>query len=70
MLREPEMLGVRLGEGVHRSKELQPEPIARTLAALRELIGSSTGANADAAGRLYGSLDAGTAQAVKLITQP
>ncbi len=41
----------------------------RQLAALRELIGSSTGANADAAGRLYGSLDAGTAQAVKLITQ-
>ena len=41
---------------------------ARQLAALRELIGSSEGAVADAAGRLYGSLDGGSAEAVKLIT--
>ncbi len=41
---------------------------ARQLSALRELIGNSEGASADAAGRLYGSLDAGSAEAVKLIT--
>jgi len=41
---------------------------AGQMSALRELIRSSEGANADAAGRLYGSLDAGTAEAVKLIT--
>jgi hypothetical protein len=40
----------------------------RQLAALRELIASSEGATADAAGRLHGSLDAGSAEAVKLIT--
>ena len=40
----------------------------RQLSALRELIRSAEGANADAAGRLYGSLDAGTSEAVKLIT--
>jgi hypothetical protein len=41
----------------------------RQLAALRQLIGSSEGATADAAGRLYGALDAGPAEAVKLITR-
>lgn len=41
----------------------------RQLSALRELIASSSGATADAAGRLYGSLDAGSAEAVKLITK-
>lgn len=41
----------------------------RQLAALRQLIGSSEGATADAAGRLYGSVDAGPAEAVKLITR-
>jgi hypothetical protein len=40
----------------------------RQMAGLRELIGSSEGAVADAAGRLYGSLDGGSAEAVKLIT--
>jgi hypothetical protein len=40
----------------------------RQLSALRDLIGSSEGDTADAAGRLYGSLDAGAAEAVKLIT--
>ena len=40
----------------------------RQLAGLRELIQSSEGATADAAGRLYGSLDAGTSEAVTLIT--
>jgi ABC-type molybdate transport system substrate-binding protein len=40
----------------------------RQMAALRELIGSSEGAVADAAGRLYGSLDGGSTEAVKLIT--
>lgn len=39
----------------------------RQLSALRALIASSEGATADAAGRLYGSLDAGSAEAVKLI---
>lgn len=41
----------------------------RQLSALRDLIAASTGAAADAAGRLYGSLDAGSAEAVKLITK-
>jgi hypothetical protein len=41
----------------------------RQLAALRQLIGSSEGTTADAAGRLYGSLNAGSAEAVKLITR-
>ena len=41
---------VRLGEGVHRSKELQPEPIARTLAALRELRDIATGSGASVLG--------------------
>lgn len=41
----------------------------RQLSALRQMITSSQGANADAAGRLYGSLDAGSAEAVKLITR-
>jgi hypothetical protein len=41
----------------------------RQLAALRDLISASEGATADAAGRLYGSLDAGSAEAVKLITK-
>ena len=41
----------------------------RQLSALRQLIGSSEGEAADAAGRLYGSLDAGSAEAVKLITR-
>lgn len=41
----------------------------RQLSALRQLIGSSEGAAADAAGRLYGALDAGPAEAVKLITR-
>ncbi|MEY5060898.1 MAG: hypothetical protein RIS45_819 [Planctomycetota bacterium] len=41
---------------------------ARQMAALRELIGASEGAVADAAGRLYGALDGGSAEAVKLIT--
>lgn len=40
----------------------------RQLAALRELIASSEGPGADAAGRLYGALDVGSAAAVKLIT--
>jgi hypothetical protein len=40
----------------------------RQLSALRDLIGASEGALADAAGRLHGSLDAGSAQAVQLIT--
>lgn len=39
------------------------------MSALRGLIGSSEGATADAAGRLYGSLDAGAAEAIKLITK-
>ncbi len=39
----------------------------RQLSALRALIASSEGAIADAAGRLYGSLDAGSSEAVKLI---
>ena len=39
----------------------------RQLSALRALISSSEGATADAAGRLYGSLDAGSSEAVKLI---
>lgn len=39
----------------------------RQLSAIRDLITSSEGASADAAGRLYGSLDAGSAEAVKLI---
>jgi hypothetical protein len=41
----------------------------RQLSAIRDLIKSSEGAAADAAGRLYGSLDAGSAQAVELITE-
>lgn len=41
----------------------------RQVGALRELIGSSEGATADAAARLYGALDAGTAEAVKLIVK-
>ncbi|MEY2794495.1 MAG: hypothetical protein RIR10_211 [Planctomycetota bacterium] len=41
----------------------------RQLSAIRDLIKSSEGATADAAGRLYGSLDAGSAQAVELITE-
>jgi hypothetical protein len=41
----------------------------RQLSALRDLIGGASGATADAAGRLYGSLDAGSAEAVKLITK-
>ena len=40
----------------------------RQLAALRDLIAASEGDLADAAGRLHGSLDAGSAEAVKLIT--
>ena len=40
----------------------------RQLSSLRELIAGSEGEIADAAGRLYGSLDAGSAEAVKLIT--
>jgi hypothetical protein len=41
----------------------------RQLAALRGVIANSEGEVADAAGRLYGSLDAGSAEAVKLITR-
>lgn len=41
----------------------------RQLSALRELIGSAEGDAADAAGRLYGALDAGPAEAIKLITE-
>ena len=40
----------------------------RQLSSLRELIAGSEGEIADAAGRLYGSLDTGSAEAVKLIT--
>jgi hypothetical protein len=36
---------------------------------LRSLIASSEGEAADAAGRLHGALDAGSAEAVKLITR-
>lgn len=41
----------------------------RQLSALRSLIASSEGEAADAAGRLHGALDAGSAEAVKLITR-
>lgn len=40
----------------------------RQLSALRDLIAASEGEAADAAGRLHGALDAGSAQAVQLIT--
>ena len=52
----------------HASRMTGGKAEARQLAALRDLIGSSEGAVADAAGRLYGSLDGGSAEAVKLIT--
>ena len=41
----------------------------RQLSALRELIASAEGEFADAAGRLYGALDAGPAEVIKLITE-
>lgn len=52
----------------HAARSTGTKGDERQLAALRELIGSSEGANADAAGRLYGSLDAGSSESVKLIT--
>jgi hypothetical protein len=39
------------------------------LSALRDAIGAAEGATADALGRLHGSLDAGSAQVIKLITK-
>lgn len=39
------------------------------LSALRDAIGASEGATADALGRLHGSVDAGSAQVIKLITE-
>ena len=52
----------------HAARSTGTKADDRQLAALRELIGSSEGANADAAGRLYGALNVGSAEAVKLIT--
>ena len=47
---------------------VSPETKADQEARLRDLIAASEGDLADAAGRLHGSLDAGSAEAVKLIT--
>ena len=54
----------------HAARSTGAKADDRQLTALRQLIASSEGANADSAGRLYGALDAGTAQAVQLITGP
>jgi hypothetical protein len=54
----------------HAARSTGAKADDRQLTALRQLIATSEGANADSAGRLYGALDAGTAQAVQLITGP
>lgn len=46
-----------------------PAATDRQLSAIRDMLSSAEGASADAAGRLYGSLDAGSAQTIKLITE-
>lgn len=59
-----------LGRAATSARSFGNQAEGRQVDSLRSLVGSSGGALAEAAGRLYGALNLSSAETVKLITQP